>query len=540
MTAPKSTRLPAVNPAQMDRVPYILIFVSDLSRSVDFYHRKLGLPKRRRDVEAEGLKGEAFASQGTTVVLLEKPGRVSGTAATAADGDRVWEALPAEELQGRCFPGFAVRNLDEFRRTAAENGVEPIGARAAEGKFGSYLVYRDPDGMLFAVLEPPAQEERHALVLSGGGAFGAFELGVLAGLAGGEAPTIRSGIWPSVLTGTSVGSFNAALLAASHDGVTGFAQAVEELEDIWLNRVAGDVHNNGVFRLRGDLVRLLDPELLARPSEPLSDLATDAAFLYADTFRRLANLVTGNGTLRRRVMQLVDVGALLSTDPLNALVSQHVSFDKMERSKAVLKVAATDWVRGKLTVFVHSAGGGMSLKPYERAITRENAVQAILASTAIPGVFPPQAVGDGLYVDGGVLMNSPLNPAIDAGANVIHLICLSPDTEEISLSSIENTFDSITRTLVAAVAGHVRNDLRAAKFVNSVAGIARRKSTDELYNPVTVHRYHPKPEFLGGLAGMLDFSLSQMQTLIQHGREQVRLHDCRVESCVLPHGLTGD
>jgi len=71
---------------------------------------------------------------------------------------------------------------------------------------------------------PPA-----AFVLSGGGAYAAYEVGVMKALSRGESPvTAHVPVDPAVLTGTSAGAFNAALLA-SHTGAA-FASAVSFLE----------------------------------------------------------------------------------------------------------------------------------------------------------------------------------------------------------------------------------------------------------------------------------------------------------------------
>src|SRR5260370_5388620 len=92
---------------------------------------------------------------------------------------------------------------------------------------------------------------RHAVVLSGGAAFAAFEIGILRALAQGTASsTKREKIEFDILTGTSAGAFNAAILASKSD--LDAAQSVEYLESVWLRRIAGDIYSNGVYRIRGD------------------------------------------------------------------------------------------------------------------------------------------------------------------------------------------------------------------------------------------------------------------------------------------------
>ena len=63
-------------------------------------------------------------------------------------------------------------------------------------------------------------------------------------------------------------------------------------------------------------------------------------------------------------------------------------------------------------------------------MTDELGPRAILASAAIPGFFPPTEVGAQPFVDGGVVLNTPLVPAIEAGADILHVIYMDPDVSK--------------------------------------------------------------------------------------------------------------
>jgi lactoylglutathione lyase len=117
------------------RVNYVIIFVSDMKRSVSFYRDVLGLPLR---FESPGWT--EFATNGATVALHSSEG-------SNPDGDTV-PHTPA----GRCRPGLRVPNLDEFHRKMIERNVpclqelkEVFGARIAQ--------YADPDGLVISVGE---------------------------------------------------------------------------------------------------------------------------------------------------------------------------------------------------------------------------------------------------------------------------------------------------------------------------------------------------------------------------------------------------
>src|SRR5690242_12761877 len=78
---------------------------------------------------------------------------------------------------------------------------------------------------------------RTALVLSGGGAYGAFAVGVLKALSAGRSPaTGYRPLQANIFIGTSVGAFNAALMVNGREQDS--LEAALQLEDIWLNRVA--------------------------------------------------------------------------------------------------------------------------------------------------------------------------------------------------------------------------------------------------------------------------------------------------------------
>ena len=88
---------------------------------------------------------------------------------------------------------------------------------------------------------------KQAVVFSGGGAFAAFEVGVLKALVNGKSPATRNiPVDPSIYTGTSAGAFNAAVLVSKPEGDSG--ARVAHLEKVWLERIAGGPHTNGVFR----------------------------------------------------------------------------------------------------------------------------------------------------------------------------------------------------------------------------------------------------------------------------------------------------
>ena len=117
------------------RVSYAIVFVSDMKRSVSFYRDVLGLP-----LKFESLGWTEFATDGVTVALhaAERAG---------PEGDD-----PTQVPAGRCRPGFAVPNLDEFHKKMIEKEVRCI--QAPKEMFGARIAqYLDPDGLGISVSE---------------------------------------------------------------------------------------------------------------------------------------------------------------------------------------------------------------------------------------------------------------------------------------------------------------------------------------------------------------------------------------------------
>ncbi|MBM3735985.1 MAG: hypothetical protein FJW39_09385 [Acidobacteria bacterium] len=491
---------------QLDRVPFITIFVSDLEASVSFYESVVGL---RRDSYQIG--PPSFAVQGTTLVLVQASHR----------------AVPTPEPPpGQASLSLGVANLEEFHKRMVSHGA-PVVWEPREEAYGRSAAYRDPDGMRFQVVEKKPDPEVPALVLSGGGALAAFEVGVLSAMA-------ETAAVPAVITGASAGAYNAAFIAAHAGG--GFQSAAAQLEQIWTKRIAGPFSDNGVIRIRGDFDWMLDPaRFLSDPVTPVATMISDAAFIGIQTVERFSHAFTAKESLFRRAAELINIGDLISAEPMRKLVEETIPADAVLRSQLILKLAATDWETGELRLFVRRPVDSPVRKPgREIPATAENLHHAILASAAIPALFPPVKVGDRVYVDGGVVMNTPLDPAIESGATVIHLVSLNPEVSSIPLDGPENTLQSVERTLTAAVAGNVRSDLKQARLINSLAGVGRRVGSGQLFRPMTIHRYHPGVSNIRGAAGMLMFTPEHIAALIAEGKQKFRDHNCERDKCVLP------
>jgi NTE family protein len=229
-------------------------------------------------------------------------------------------------------------------------------------------------------------EPRIALVLTGGGARSAWQVGVLRAIASWYPP--GRALPFQVICGTSAGAINAAVLAA---GGANFADGCTALARVW-----------GGFRV-GEVFRAGTLDML-RPGLQL-----------------VLALVSGGWLLPMP-------RSLLDNSPLRALLEREVDFAALARSIAAgrpdaVAVTATSLGGGASVTFVESS---RLFTPWDRAARRGAAailgVDHLMASAAIPLLFPPVAMEGGHYGDGALRQLTPLAPAIHLGADRILVI----------------------------------------------------------------------------------------------------------------------
>jgi len=388
---------------------------------------------------------------------------------------------------------------------------------------------------------------RAAFVLSGGGAKGAYAVGVMRAVLAGAAPTSDPPSRdPSIYSGTSVGAFNAAVMA-SQPGRPALA-ALDRLEELWLNRVASTLGRcgNGVFRLRGLPVQELDPGCFLHPVRGTFDFARDSVYLAWQAAVRGARFAASTQPLPGRVFESIDVSAFVDDEPLDRLIRHSIDYPGLLASGKAVRVVASNWENGEARVFGNR----------EVAASPET----LLASLAIPGVFPEVRLGGVPFVDGGLSMNTPLKPAIEAGATEIHVVYLDPLLEDSEYPEAANTFDVFARVFTILTASRMQADLRRARGVNRglrlllgrgwggvgdsgellealgeaeevLEGLRRTRPRRLL----TVHVYRPGGD-LGSGADLLNFSRRQIERLLERGYEDAVAHDCVAAGCVLPDG----
>jgi len=275
------------------------------------------------------------------------------------------------------------------------------------------------------------------MILSGGGARGAYEVGVLwyifddlARMRGGP-PKI------DVLCGTSVGAINACYLAAHlADPVLGMRRLVHLWSELQITRVLGF----GARQLGG-----------------------------------IPRLLLGGGEMGT---------GLFDVRPMAELVQREISWRALARALRknqlrALTVSTTEVSRGRTVVFMQTAPDvDIPQTAPPRTLFKADHIgpHHALASAAIPLLFPPVKIDEELYLDGGLRQNTPIAPALRLGAT--HIFAIGSSREVHGVVTKEGAAGGMVRApgaafllgkvLNAFLLDHVDVDLELLRRLNNV------------------------------------------------------------------------
>jgi NTE family protein len=248
-----------------------------------------------------------------------------------------------------------------------------------------------PSDASIALPEGPAS--RVGLVLAGGAARGAYEVGIVRYVLEQVSRALGRPVPIDVLSGTSAGSINALMLAAHADKP---AERGAMLARQWTN---------------------LQLEDIVRPS------AREMLHVAARMLGRGAPRTGGERRHRGGIFDPSGIERIVRASVPAGAIAQHMRAGHL----AAISISTTHVASGRTVVFVQRREGGLprwgndpTMVPREAALHAEHA----LASAAIPLLFPAVEIGGSFYCDGGLRQNVPLSPARRLGAD--RLIVVSP------------------------------------------------------------------------------------------------------------------
>ncbi len=283
------------------------------------------------------------------------------------------------------------------------------------------------------------------LVLPGGGARAAYQVGVLKGLA--EMLPQDAPLPFSVISGTSAGAINAALIACHAQD---FRHGVAYLDHVWR-----EISSEKVFK-------------------------TGWGTALGTSMHWLLTLLTG-GMDRHNPISLLD------NAPLRELLKEHIDFERLEEAidagaLDALAITASGYTSARSITFYQ---GHKGLEPWHRARRIGQAVELthdhVMASVALPVIFPATRIGREYFGDGSLRQSAPLSPVVHLGAERILVIALR--NEQPNRLPLEE--EAVPYPSLGQIAGYLLDTL----FMDSIYGDLER--LQRINN--TLSRIPPQP-----------------------------------------------
>ena len=292
-------------------------------------------------------------------------------------------------------------------------------------------------------VQAPTSRPRIGIVLSGGGSRGAYEAGIIHYLRTDLAKKLGRHVPIDIVSGTSVGAINAAFLAAT---MTDPDSQAEQINSAWRALQLEELIS---LRAR-DVLRATRMLLGADPPPP-----PPGSFRY---------------------------GGMLDTSGLERFVIRTIPWRGIDRSLRerhmhAISVSATHVGTGHTVVFLSSAEPvprEWSRDPFVRHRAARIGPRHVLASAAIPMLFPAVKIGEEFFTDGGLRQNTPMSPAIRLGADRLLLISLrhvAPEPKAIQRERVEaypKPLFLAGKALNALLLDHTEYDLQRMQRINMI------------------------------------------------------------------------
>ncbi len=287
-------------------------------------------------------------------------------------------------------------------------------------------------------MKKSTETDKRALVLSGGGARASYQVGVLRAIAS-LLPKESTNPF-QIITGASAGALNAVSLAAQAQRLR---TGVRTLEYTWKN-----ITSSQIYRL---------------DSGGLISSASNWVFSF------MANRRKDTPT------------SLLNNEPLEQLLHKVINFDRIQRSLTAgyleaLAVTASGYTSGESVSFYEGRADIQDWRgPHRIGVRTSLTLQHLLASTAIPTLFPAVRIDREFFGDGAIRQLSPLSPAIHLGATRILAVGVSSNAPNNPAKAIAPARPSLTQILAhilnSAFVDTLASDLEALRRTNTLVSL---------------------------------------------------------------------
>ena len=333
-------------------------------------------------------------------------------------------------------------------------------------------------------------EGHAALVLTGGGARAAYQVGVLNAIR--ELRGKRAGNPFPILCGTSAGAINATALAVH---ASDFGRAVRHIDRIWRG-----LHVQDVYRV--------DPAALLG-----SGVRWGSALFTGWMVRQTPRALLDNAPLQDLLGRVLDLAAI---DPAIKRGDLHA-----------VSVTASGYSTGESLAFFQ---GSIDILPWRRAqrlgVRSELRIEHLMASSALPFVFPAVKIHREFFGDGSMRQLAPVSPAIHLGADRILVIGAGRTAEEgrVRVERYPSPAQIAGHALSSIFLDTLEVDLESLARINDTVGrlsAAKRKAAGIPFRPIETLVIQPSQR-LDTIAGRHAASLPALLRTVLRGLGTLR------------------
>ncbi len=329
------------------------------------------------------------------------------------------------------------------------------------------------------------------LVLSGGGARGAYQAGVVSAISE-IAQSVRVQRPFQIFSGVSAGAINSTFLAAGSDN---FHQTTKKLTDMW-----STLSSEKVFY-------------------------TDAGSLGKIGLKWMGDLSLGG------LMGTSPGKALLDTAPLKDLLIDNLNFSQIQENidKGFLRAVAVSAMEYQTSNTITFVQGEKDVPSWTRSRRQSELAQIkaehVMASSAIPLLFPPIQIQNRYFGDGCVRNMAPCSPAIHLGADKLIVIGVRRLSEVAIAQSLKNSNSNVPPSaakvfnvlLNSVLLDGVELDIERMNRINEFVSHVPKKSLDQLsFKPVDLVWIHPSQD-IGAIAYQKASSLPRLVRYLLKG-----------------------
>lgn len=255
--------------------------------------------------------------------------------------------------------------------------------------------------------------------MTGGGARAAYQVGVLRAVSELLPEDVLTPF--PIICGTSAGAINAAVLAAD---ATNFRRGVRRLMTVWKN-----FHVHHIYR-----------------ADPIGVIRNSSRWFFS--------VLTGGAFARKPV-------SLLDNSPLAAMLGSNLDFSAIQRCietghLIAFSVTCSGYTSGQSVTFYE---GHPELEPWQRArrigVPMSITIEHLLASSALPFIFPPVHINREYFGDGSMRQIAPVSPALHLGADRLLVIGVGRQLQQRQFERVKgDSYPSL-----AQIAGHALNSI---------------------------------------------------------------------------------